>query len=81
MISDQAKSPIIFSPLELLWLSTLPYAIFICVINLSNSVENLSRILIGFALNLLSSINIFPFDHVEAIDCIFILLLSLSTYK
>ena len=54
---------------------------FICVISLSNSVENLSRILIGFALNLLSSINIFLFDYVEAVDCIFILLLSLSTYK
>ena len=54
---------------------------FICVISLSNSGENLPRILIGFALNLLSSINSFPFDHVEAVDCIFILLLSLSTYK
>ena len=54
---------------------------FIRVISLSNSVENLSRILIGFALNLLSSINIFLFDYVEAVDCIFILLLSLSTYK
>ena len=39
------------------------------VISLSNSLENLSTILIVFALNLLSCINVFPFDHVEAIDC------------
>ena len=53
---------------------------FICVISLSNSVENLSRILIGFALNLLSSINIFLFDYVEAVDFIFILFQSIAIY-